>query len=840
LTPVILPPLRLLARPRRGLQKRMTILLMAGVLCAGVGFEVLLTTVTWNREHRELESRTASLGRLLAERSVTPMVLDDRAELERQVQRALTEPEVQAAAIYPARGPALAHRALDPALWQELGAPGRGKTPRSVVVVRRLADGREVLEAITPITRGQGPHGSMREATEGFGRSSAPRIPDRRPLGWVRIVVSTEPVLREVRTTALTGLVLFVLTALVGYVAVSLFVGIIIRPLREAGDLAREIASGQLERRLPVRSADELGDLAGSMNTMAAALQEARRETEAEAEALRTASTAVLSIARGARVAHDPSSIFGIVAHQMKRVTRARAVALAIPSLDPAVPEFNHFDPPAPWAGLRPGTPAPDHFTHRLSGITEAAVRFAPDPDTGCPICQGMSAEGLCTGLVVPLQLPGSPPAMLLAVSDDPEAFSASEMDIVIALASHLSSALHAGHLEARLKATFDELQRTHDYLVRSEMLRVAGEMAAGVAHDFNNVLGAILGRTQLLRLKIEAGALSSTELMSTLAVIERAAQDGKETVRRLRQFGHASHATATEPVDLHVMLQDAIEFTRPRWEDEAHAAGIIIEIHLDSQPNVWVAGRANELREVFTNLILNAVDALPHGGAIHAAVHTDGPRVIATIADNGVGMDEEAARRLFEPFFTTKGDGGTGLGLSVVYGIVQRHGGKIEVVTRPGAGTRLELSFPLAAAPRALQTAEAPADILPDLDVMVVDDEEPVREVLRDIALALGQRVTACASGKEALRGLRPGTFQLLITDLGMPGMTGWDLAGRVRALDPAVTIVFVTGWGEDVDRRAASAAGADLVLAKPFSIDDVACAIRLAADRIEMRRAA
>jgi signal transduction histidine kinase/ActR/RegA family two-component response regulator len=817
----------------------MTVLLMGGVLFAGVGFEVLLTTLSWNREYRELESRTGSLVRLMAERSVTPVVVNDRAELERQVQRGLIEPDMQAVAIYPLSGPALAQAARDATLWAELGTPGEGAAS-GAVVVRRRANGGEVIDAVAPITLGQDPRGTMGEAVQVFGLSSTQHPPATGRLGWVRLVVSTAQARRDVKTAAHAGLLLLLLTAVLGYFAVSLFVGVIIRPLREAGVLAREIASGRLEHRLPVRGADELGDLAGSMNTMATTLQEARRQTEAEAAALRTASTAMLSIARGARVAHDPGSVFEIVAREVKRVTRARAVALAMPSADPSVPDFNHFEPPPPWAGLQQGAPASVHLLGRLRGVTEAAVRFAPDPDADCPICRGMIAEGLRTGLAVPLQFPGSPPAVLLAVSDDPEAFPAHEMDVVIALASHLSSALHAEHLRARLEATFEELERTHDYLVHSEMLRVAGEMAAGVAHDFNNVLGAIMGRTQLVKLKLETGSLGAEELQSALEVIERAALDGRETGRRLRQFGQASQPTATESVDLHVMLQDAIEFTRPRWENEAQAAGITIEMHLDSRPAAWVTGRANELREIFTNLILNAVDALPRGGNIRAAVCRDGQQVTATVADDGIGMDEETARRLFEPFFTTKGEGGTGLGMSVVYGIVQRHGGKIGVVTSPGAGARLEVSFPLAAAPQAPATAEAAQDTLPTLDVMIVDDEEPVRQVLRDIALALGQRATAFASGAEALRGLQPGAFQLLITDLGMPGMTGWELAGRVRALDPAVTIVFVTGWGEDVDRRAAGEAGADLVLAKPFSIEDVARAIMLAATRIETQKAA
>ena len=840
MTPRLVGRLQPFAYARRGLGRRLTILLMAGLVFAGVGFEVLLTTLTWNREYRELESRAGSLARLVAERSATAVVVNDRVELGRQVQRALIEPDMQAAAIYPPNGPALARLTHDSTLWNELGPPEGGTARGAAVVVHRRVNGDDVLDAIVPITRGQESRGTMGEALQLFGFSSVPHAAAPGRLGWVRLVISTQRARQAVQTAAQMGLLLLLLTAVLGYVAVSIFVGVVIRPLREAGDLAREIASGQLERRLPVRGSDELGDLASSMNTMAAALQEARREAEAEANALRTASTAMLSIAHGARAAHDPRSIFKVVAHEVRRVTRARAVALAAPSLNQPVPAFIHFEPPAPWAGLEGDAPVPAHLLARLHDSADSAVRFVPDPDADCPVCRGMNEQGLRTGLVVPLQLPGSPPALLLAVSDDPEAFPAAEMDVVMALASHLSSALHAGHLKGRLEAAFEELQRTHDYLVQSEMLRVAGEMAAGVAHDFNTVLGAILGRTQLLKLKLEAGSLSTAELESALAVIERAAQDGRETGRRLRQFGQASQVTATESLDLNVMLNDAIEFTRPRWENEAHAAGITIEMHFDSRPGAWVAGRANELREVFTNLLLNAVDALPRGGAIHTAVRIEGQQVIATVADDGIGMDEEAARRLFEPFFTTKGEGGTGLGMSVVYGIVQRHGGKIQVATQPGAGTRLELVFPRAAAPQVTVTEDVVREALPSLDVLIVDDEEPVREVLRDIALALGQRATACASGTEALRVLQPGAFQLLITDLGMPGMTGWELARQVRALDPAVAIVFVTGWGEDLDQRAASDAGAGLVLAKPFSVEDVARAIRLAADGTGTQRAA
>ncbi len=817
-------------------------LLAAGVFAASLGFEALLVTLTWHSEHRQLEARARSVAGLMAQRSLAPTIAADGAEIDLRLHRAVIEPDVLGAAFYPARGPMLAQRNLDRPLWPELGEPERYPKGDEIAMRYRRTTGGVVLDVTAPILGRPGERYAAEPEPRERERVVRPLFSNRPRLGWVRLAFSTQRVHDAVQSAAQLGLLLLLVTSLLGFLAVSFFVRVILRPLREARDLAREIASGRLERRLPVRSADELGDLAVSMNTMAGALGAARAAAENEATALRTASSAMLSISTGVRDAQEPGQVFAMVARELKRVTRARAVALAVPTDPGRPPGFAHFEPAPPWGGLAPGDPIPDGLARRLTGRDGEVLRLDIGEEP-CD-CAGLAADGFHAVLLVRLQLPDSPPAVLLAAADDPGAFPASERDLGLALTSHLSSALRAGRLQARLEEAFEELQRTHDYLVQSEMLRVAGEMATGVAHDFNNVLGAILGRAQLLTRQIEAGELSSEDLLTSLAVIQRAAQDGRETGRRLRQFGHVAHDSLSDAVELPAVLRDAIEFTRPRWQNEAQARGIAIEIELDAVADVWVAGRASELREVFTNLILNAVDALPRGGHIRLGARAEAEQVVAGVADDGIGMDEETARRLFEPFFTTKGDGGTGLGLSVVYGIVQRHGGTLAVTSRPGAGTLMEVRLPRAAAPAVAESAPAAAGELPEMDVLVVDDDEAVRGVLRDTAAALGQRVTACGSGAEALEAFRPGAFQLVLTDLGMPGMTGWELTRRLRAMDPSVTIVFVTGWGEDVDSRAAGETGADLVLAKPFELTDVECALRLAAARAaeasEERRAA
>ncbi len=826
----------------RGLRPRMIFLLMACILVAGAGFEALLVTVTRQSEWQELESRARSLGRLLAERSVTPVVVGDVAEVDRQVRRAIAEPDIVGAAVRTASGSTMALRSRQGGLWDDLGAFSPPADRRSVQVTRRRIASGDALEIIAPILHSRPHGGSLGEADQLYGFSeAAPREPAGPHLGYVQLVVSAGRCEAVVQNAARLGFLLWLLSSLLAMVGISLYVGFVIRPLREARDLAQAIASGQLDRRLPVRSGDELGDLAGSMNSMAGSLQKAQARAEQEAEALRNASAAMLSIARGARSAQDPRSVFQMVAHEVAAVTHARAVALAVPTPQGGAPVFEHFSPPAPWGGLERGRPLPEQALTRLRGLGDGAMRLSPATDSECPLCAALAAEDFRAALLVSLLLPGSgTPAVLLVASADADAFPAAERDVVIALTSHLSSALHAQRLEARLEEAFEELQRTHDYLVHSEMLRVVGEMAAGVAHDFNNLLGAILGRAQLLKRRLENGELSSEELLTSLAVIERAAEDGRETGRRLRQFGPTTHNASAKPVDLHAIVRDAVEFTRPRWLNEAQAEGLTIEVRVESRPGAWVAGRASELREVFTNLILNAIDALPEGGTILIAVDASGERVEVSVADDGVGMDEETSRRLFQPFFTTKGERGTGLGLAVVYGIVQAHGGTIAVDTRLGSGTLMHLSFAHAQAPEERPETSRLDGQLPVLDVLVVDDEAPVREVLRDITAALGQGVTECASGAEALKAFQPGLHSLVLTDLGMPGMTGWELARRLRTMDPDVTIVFVTGWGEDVDHRAAGDAGASLVLAKPFNLEDVERAVRLAGQRLSERMAA
>jgi CheY-like chemotaxis protein len=273
--------------------------------------------------------------------------------------------------------------------------------------------------------------------------------------------------------------------------------------------------------------------------------------------------------------------------------------------------------------------------------------------------------------------------------------------------------------------------------------------------------------------------------------------------------------------MDLVEVIRDALEVTQPRWRDEPQSRGIVVRVETKLAPLPPVPGNPAELREVLTNLILNALDAMPNGGTLTLTSRADERGVIIEVQDTGIGMTDEVRRRIFDPFFTTKGPKGTGLGLAVVYGIVTRHGGEIQVESREGVGSTFTIRLPYGLiesppTPEKESTLAAPARVL------VIDDEEAVREALRDI-LSLRHVVEEAASGAEGIDRLKQTRFDLVITDLGMAGMSGWQVARAVKALRPETAVVLVTGWGVQLDPAELRSKGVDRVLPKPFEMMDV-----------------
>ncbi len=825
---------------RRGvsLRVRIGVLLFAGVLMAGLGFYSLLLTLARQRLLTELDNRSRSFATLLAARLSTPLALRDRLEVTNEIRRASHEYGVAGVVVLDQHGRRFSEVVRDSTRWvRNAGEEARGED-----LLRdegRILERHRLREIETPILREvETRPGTLAELDAVLGVTPDPASASS-PIGWVRLLYTTDPVDQAMAESARLGLTILLATLALWLIPLLGLLRVIARPLREASELARAIAAGEFERRIPVRSRDELGTLAESLNTMAAALTEAQTRVRQDAEAMRRATEAMMAIAQGARQAQDVDDVFEVVATQLRQVTASDGAALCLPDEEGIAGRFSRFSPPLPW-GEPAGEPTLEPEVARtLEAEPSRALRIDETRrDVALPAC--LRSAGFRSALLVPLGDASTLGGVLLLASRDPRAYPPEQIEVVLGLAGHLGAALGASVLHARLQSAVAELEETRERLERSERMRMAGEMASGVAHDFNNVLGAILGRAQLLRRMAKREPLPGAELDRALEIIERAAQDGGDTVRRLRQFGAGPRDVRSEIVDLDEAIHDAAEFTRPRWEIEAQTQSRPIRVVFDLAPGAMVEGRGSEMRDIFTNLILNAIDALPHGGTIRLATRVDAERVNAVVEDDGVGIAPEIQRRIFDPFFTTKGESGTGLGLSVVYGILKAWGGDVRVQSAPGRGTRMELSFPRTLALVDPEPAPAPTgQEAPSMRVMVVDGEPAVRELLVDVLVSLGHECRDFESGAAALEAFGPGAFDLVFTDLGMPGMSGWDLARALRARDPDVPIAIITGWGAEVDPAALHEAGADALVGKPFTVEDVEGLLELARERREKRAA-
>jgi signal transduction histidine kinase len=369
----------------------------------------------------------------------------------------------------------------------------------------------------------------------------------------------------------------------------------------------------------------------------------------------------------------------------------------------------------------------------------------------------------------------------------------------------------------AALQATLEELRATQQQVVQKERLSALGAMVTGIAHDFNNSLALILGYGELLQQECRRIGTSSSMTDYAQTIIS-ASLDAAETVNRMREFHRPLEADETRaPVLLGELIEQAITFTRPRWESQSRARGFPIEVQTEFAATSPISGHPAELREMLTNLIFNAVDAMPQGGTITLSTREDaaGGEVVLQVADTGTGMSEETRRRCLEPFFTTKGERGSGLGLAMVYGTVERHGGSLEIESSLGRGTRFIFRFPAAAAGVAVPE-QMPGEATRPLRILVVDDQPVLCEVIAESFARDWHTVVTACNGREALQKFEAEHFDIVVTDKAMPELNGDQLAAAVKARSPATGVIMLTGFTEAAELDGDSEF-IDAVLTKP-----------------------
>ena len=433
-------------------------------------------------------------------------------------------------------------------------------------------------------------------------------------------------------------------------------------------------------------------------------------------------------------------------------------------------------------------------------------------------------AEGFKSAIAVPLLANGRCSGALTVFSRRKRTFGDEVIELVRAIGRQLAIGIENARLQERntrnirdLERAYRELELAKDRLIHAEKLRSLGEMAAGVAHDFNNILSAILGRAQMLKFQVK-----NPEILRAIQIIETAALDGAHTVRRIQEFARSESEEPFETIDLNRIVKSTLEQTAPSLEE----ADVAAKCEYGEDP--CALGSESELREVLTNLVTNARDAMPDGGQVSIRTGNAGNQAYVEVEDQGRGISEDVKSRIFDPFFTTKGRKGTGLGLSVSYSIIKRHGGTISVDSALGQGTLIRIVLPKHGPKK--EDTETPsviprAPIVKDREhaILLVDDDDSVREVLSEMLTAAGFSVTHTDSGKKALELFDSQNFHLVLTDLGMNEINGWELAEAIKRKDTQTPVCLITGWGAHLENQEINREYIDAVMEKPFRYQDV-----------------
>jgi len=677
----------------------------------------------------------------------------------------------------------------------------------------------------------------------------------------VRVGLSPDRVLDAVAGSLWWSVALALLATAAGMAGILFLTRWALRPISHVAGAARAVAQGDLSTKLEEEWDGELGGLVRAFNEMTWSLADsqeelARRHSELQMVAMekerlyhnaqvRATRLQVLNeLAKAMASSLEPEEIYAHVQRQLSRLMQYEYL-----TVQRYLPETHEFRRDFVWTDVPSGAPEVGEV-NSAEGSPVKRVQHTkmplsiPDFDKEPTLAGGWLAQaGYSSGFIVPIMARDEFLGILGLACRRKNAFARMEVATVFAIADTLAVILKNADLYHRLQKSFADLTEVQNRLARSEnvrraeKLRAVGQMASGIAHNFNNVMSAIIGRVQLLKLKSARGGLTPAQIEEAMDIVERAALDGAETVRRLQEFGRGAGNDHVERTDLNEVIRSVVEITRPRWKDQSEQQGTPIEMKTQLAAGLpLVACVPSEIREVLTNLIFNAVDAMPEGGVITVTTKPDETAAVLEVSDTGTGMAPEVREKIFDPFFTTKGTRGSGLGLSTVYGIVERNRGQISVRSELGEGTTFVLRLPLA-------KESTPSGEHLDLmaarpwRILVGDDEPNVREALGDLLRLLGHEVYLAHSGAATVEAFKNGEFDLVFTDLGMPDMNGWQVTDAIRALDEHVPIVLATGWGSEISEAAAQQKGVTRVLSKPFTVQKLSS---LVAELQGMARAA
>ncbi len=454
---------------------------------------------------------------------------------------------------------------------------------------------------------------------------------------------------------------------------------------------------------------------------------------------------------------------------------------------------------------------------------------FVYEPDTEqleFPFPKRLASAGLRSVVFAPLLVESNVFGVLIAARRLSQSFSSTDCEFLRQLSGHVALASHQAGLHNALQQAYEDLRETQRTAMQQERLRALGQMASGIAHDINN---AISPATLYIESMLESETTLSPSARGKLATIGKAIDDVADTVARMREFYRPREPqTGTGPVQLNEQIRQVVELTRAQWSGMEQRRSAMVEVVEDLSPDLpAITAMESEIRQALTNLVFNAIDAMPQGGTLTVRTRavrlpddkSGGQQVIVEVTDTGLGMDDETRRHCLEPFYTTKGERGTGLGLAMVYGIVQRNEGEIEIETAPGAGTTIRFVFRVSSSSIPGPVPETAAWYPAGLKILVVDDDPIILQALSSTLERDGHRVIAADGGQagiDAFREAAEDPFSVVITDLGMPRIDGRKVASTLKGLSPTTPIILLTGWGQTLAADAIPP-GVDRMLSKP-----------------------
>jgi signal transduction histidine kinase/ActR/RegA family two-component response regulator len=772
--------------------------------------------------HGALARQMTALGDVLARNSQAALAFQDEAAARETLLALRAEPSVAAACVFDGEG----QRFVVYAREERPGACSEAPAAEG-----HYFDGRRLV-----VSRPIALHGKA--------------------LGSIQLQIDLERVRARLRMFAGVALLAVLGSCLIALALSSSLQRLISAPILELAQTVRAIAAGaDYSLRSATSGGGEVGVLSAAFNQMLGVIEERedslrsaneqlrgqiaeREQAEATVRAQLARLELLYHVTRAIGERQDPRSIFQVVIGTLEEHLPVDFSCVCLYEASERMLTVVNVGESTRGLVRRPHLSSQTRISVEQSGLARCVrgeLMYEADLEgADFPFAERLGLGSARALVAAPLRVESQVFGVLLAVREEADSFTKAECEFLEQLSQHTALAAHQTQIHTALQHAYDELRETQQAIVQQERLRVLGQMASGIAHDINNAISPITLYTESL-LETEPGL--SQRARDYLGTIQHAIEDVAATVARLREFYRQREPQLMlAPVRLGDLVPQVVDLTRARWRDIPQQRGAVIDVTSELAPDLpAVMGVESEIREALINLVFNAVDAMPSGGRITLRTRC-GPgepaegaaRAYVEVADTGIGMDADTRARCLEPFFTTKGERGTGLGLAMVYGMVQRHSALIEIDSVPGQGTTVRLGF--AVLTRALPASTVAPARAPSrtLRILLVDDDPVLLESLRDVLDREGHAVEATGGGRagvdvfrHAAQGGQP--FDIVITDLGMPHVDGRQVAAEVKQIRSESRVILLTGWGERILAEGKIPPHVDRVLGKPPKLRDL-----------------